>query len=99
VREVSVVQAEQEAKKREDEQGKGRGPSLFSPQDNERDSEAETVVDTGVVGSKAVEVREAQVQGELKVRGSPAGENKSEASSTEDEWEKVSDENETEKDK
>ncbi len=90
------MQAEQEAKKkREDEQGKGSSPS----QDNDRESEAETVVETGIVGSKEVEVREPQIQAELKARGSSQGEYKSEASSTEDEWEKVSEENETEKDK
>lgn len=60
------------------------------------DTEAETIVDTGVSGSKEVEVLD--VKGDLKDRakGSPWG-SKSEIS-TEDEWEKVSEE-ENEKDK
>jgi hypothetical protein len=59
---------------------------------DETDTEAETVIGTGTSGSKEVEVLETR--GELKARGSPYG-SKSEHS-TEDEWEKVS---ENEKDK
>jgi hypothetical protein len=85
VAELTAAQAAEEAKK-----SAGIG-DLRSGDDS--DTEAETVIETtGVSGSKEVEV--VDHPGELKPRGSPYG-SKSEIS-TEDEWEKVS---ENEKDK
>lgn len=85
VAELTTAQAAEEAKK-------SAGIGDLRPGDDS-DTEAETVIETtGVSGSKEVEV--VGNPGELKPRGSPYG-SKSEIS-TEDEWEKVS---ENEKDK
>lgn len=85
VSELTAAQAAEEAKK-------SAGIGGLRPGDDS-DTEAETVIETtGVSGSKLVEV--VDHPGELKPRGSPYG-SKSEIS-TEDEWEKVS---ENEKDK
>lgn len=85
--ELKAVQAVEEAKKKE---------QIDRREGNESDTEAETIIDPGGAGSKEVEVQEPV--GELRMRGSQS-ENRSDLStevSTEDEWEKVS---ENEKDK
>jgi len=87
VTELRAAQAAEEAKKED------IAKTVQKPGDGS-DTDAETIVDTGSLPSKEVEV--TQVTGELKARGSPGG-SKSELS-TEDEWEKVS-EHENEKDK
>jgi hypothetical protein len=85
VAELIAAQAVEEAKK-------SAGIGDLRPGDDS-DTEAETVIETtGVSGSKEVDV--VDNPGDLKPRGSPYG-SKSEIS-TEDEWEKVS---ENEKDK
>jgi hypothetical protein len=82
VAELKLAQAVEEEQKRR-----------LQEQEGDSDTEAETVIDTGdtVPGSKEVELLEPR--GELKDRGGAKSE-----ISTEDEWEKVS-ENENEKDK
>jgi hypothetical protein len=86
VSELNASQALEDAKKKAAEDRRSS---------DESDTEAETIIGTGgKSGSKEVEVLDNP--GELKTRGSPYG-SKSEHS-TEDEWEKVS-ENENEKDK
>jgi len=85
VAELTAAQAAEEAKK-------SAGIGDLQP-GNDSDTEAETVIETtGVSRGKGIEVMDNP--GELKPRGSPYG-SKSEIS-TEDEWEKVS---ENEKDK
>jgi hypothetical protein len=85
VAELTAAQAVEDAKK-------SAGIGDLRPGDDS-DTEAETVIETrGASGSKEAEV--VDNPGELKPRGSPFG-SKSEIS-TEDEWEKVS---ENEKDK
>ncbi|KAL2065127.1 hypothetical protein VTL71DRAFT_4267 [Oculimacula yallundae] len=83
VSELKAVQASEEQKKSLDE----------AKQADNSDTDAETVIDTGNTGSGSKEVEVLERSGELKDRGSKKG--KSETS-TEDEWERVS---ETEKDK
>lgn len=85
VAELAVAQAAEEAKKSMD--ARNSRPSADS------DTEVETVIET-VDGSGSREVEVVDNPGKLKPRGSPYG-SKSEIS-TEDEWEKVS---ENEKDK
>lgn len=81
--ELKVAQALEEEKKRRMEE---------DAEDSE--TEAETVIDTGDPGSGSKEVEVVEKKGELKDRG-PGSKSETEAS-TEDEWERVS---ENEKDK
>ena len=85
VTELKASQALEDEKKRQsDETGQGE----------DTETEAETVIDTGISGSGSKEVEVVERKGELKDRGNSGG-SKSEIS-TEDEWEKVS---ENEKDR
>jgi hypothetical protein len=85
VAELKAAQAvEDEKKLRLEESGLG----------DDTETEAETVIDTGEPTSGSKEVEVVERKGELKDRGGSSG-NKSEIS-TEDEWERVS---ENEKDK
>ncbi len=81
--ELQIAQAAEDAKK-----STGLGETA---QGDGSDTEAETVIESTGPGSKVVEV--VDNPGEMKPRGSPFG-SKSEIS-TEDEWEKVSEDEKT----
>lgn len=87
VRELSAAQA------REDEKARARPDDTGAGSDSE--TEAETVIDTPDARSGSKEVEVLEQKGELKARGETSSGSKSEIS-TEDEWERVS---ENEKDK
>lgn len=87
VAELNVAQAKEDEKKRQLEE-------IAAGDDTE--TEAETVIDTGDIGSGSKEVEPLERRGELKDRGHSGGSGSKSEISTEDEWERVS---ENEKDK
>lgn len=90
VAELGIAREAEEKKKKEEQQQRAL--------DSESDTEAETIIETTRSGSKEVEPVEKVGSLKDRARAVSAGQGSRSEQSTEDEWEKIS-ENENEKDK